>query len=93
MKKIISSLLLCLVATTSVAEEEYIPDGYTLPIMTCDVKGKEYRFLPDSVDWYLQGMNGNPDGIILKDVNGNRHVIYFTKDSPYKCKIVEETGL
>ncbi|MFA5142519.1 MAG: hypothetical protein WC471_06140 [Candidatus Woesearchaeota archaeon] len=62
-------------------------------VLSCVLEEKLIRIYPSGVQYFITGMNGNPDGMVAVDVDKVIHVIYFTKDSPYKCSLTEETEL
>ena len=61
-----------------------------IPVYSCAFHGELVRFKHTGLLFVLKGANGNPDGIIAKDTEGKMRVVYFTKDSPYKCSFVYE---
>jgi hypothetical protein len=94
MKKILFFLSILFLSSISVAAtvpEEDESDLPNKPVMQCVVDGEVVVFFPNKFMFILQGLNGNPDGLMAEDTKGKVHTFFQVKNSPYKCKIVDET--
>jgi len=61
------------------------------PVMQCVVDGEVVVFLPTKFMYIMEGLNGNPSGLMAEDTKGKVHTFFQVKNSPYKCSIVDES--
>jgi len=86
MKALLVALLLPLAAQAGQHESVPIDEAY---IMVC--KGAEGLFFvrPSGIAYAMQGMQGAPNCMGVRDTEGKEHLLCYAKESPEVCELAE----